>query len=181
MQIKSKNHKTLDVCPFTLDKDTKRLTALLRWRHSKKKLESESGYGKIEDISPERFFAFEPKTANRFLVETEGIPSFLIKECNRPSFSLIDGVKSWDYISFRLYDAIYPSGSVAVMKKLQSGNKWNFTIKILGPVGDVVEVWEVKNAEVTSVDFSELDWSKEELATVRVLLKPETADLISPK
>lgn len=161
------------------DKETKKLNALLRWKHTKKNLES--GYGKVEDVSPERFSAFEPKTTNRFMVDISDLPAYLIKECSRPSFSLRDGVKSWDHISIRLYDAIYPSGSGAVMKKLQSGHIWNFNIKILGPVGDVVEVWEVKNAEVISVDFSELDWSNEEVATVRVLLRPESADLISPK
>jgi hypothetical protein len=160
------------------DKETKKLNSLLRWRYSRS---PKSDYGKIEDISPKRFSAFEPKTANRFLVETKDIPSILIKECGRPSFCMKDGAKSWNHISIRLYDAIYPSGSGSVMKKLQSGHKWNFNIKLLGPVGDVVEVWEVKNAEVLSVDFSELDCSKDEFATVRVLLKPETADLISPK
>ena len=199
MQIKSKNHKPIDLpdvfsktdksgqrsyknfshTKCDSERENKKFASRLRWLHSKDKLEKKF-VDKFEDISPKRFFAFEPKTACRFLVETDDIPVYLIKECSRPSFCIRDGVKDWDYISITLYDAISPSGSDCVMKKLESGNKWNFTIKLLGPVGDIVETWKVEDAEVTSVDFSGLNWSANEPASVRVLLKPTKATLIAP-
>ena len=37
--------------------------------------------------------------------------------------------------------------------------KFDMTINVLGPVGDSIEKWEIKNAKIIGVDFGALAWS----------------------
>ena len=75
------------------------------------------------------FTAFEPKLQNRFLMDIDGIPAYLIKKIARPSLSFnevtlehinikrkIKGKASWENLSFDLYDPVTPSGAQAVME-----------------------------------------------------------------
>lgn len=41
-----------------------------------------------------------------------------------------------------------------------SNEKFDITIDVLGPVGDSVEKWKIKNAEIIEVDFGTLDWGR---------------------
>ena len=73
---------------------------------------------------------FEPKVANRFILTVDGIPSYLIKKCPRPTIKnnevaikhmnntrYIKGRSEWDAMSgIELYDPIVPSGAQAVME-----------------------------------------------------------------
>ena len=75
------------------------------------------------------FTAFEPKLQNRFLMEIEGIPAYLIKTINRPAISFgevvldhinvkrkLKGKANRDNITCELYDPVTPSGAQAVME-----------------------------------------------------------------
>jgi hypothetical protein len=71
---------------------------------------------------------FEPKLANRFIMEINGIESYIIKTMQRPTVTSevveldhinvkrkIKGKSNWDDITVTLYDPIVPSGAQAVM------------------------------------------------------------------
>ena len=52
----------------------------------------------------------------------------------------------------------------------------NFNLIAL--VGDVVEKWEVRGCEILEVDFGELSYEKNKIATCSILIKPKTAKLV---
>ena len=75
------------------------------------------------------FTPFEPKMANRFIMEIDGIPAYLIKTAGRPNISLgevaldhinvkryVKGKGAWQPLEITLYDPIVPSASQAVME-----------------------------------------------------------------
>jgi len=127
---------------------------------------------------------FEPKVANRFIMYVDGIPSYLIRKCARPSIKNTDqaikhmnttryikGRNEWEAIQVELYDPIVPSGAQAVMEWVRLHHesvtgrdgyadmyKKNVTINVLGPVGDKVEEWTLKGAFLTGATFGDLDW-----------------------
>lgn len=128
---------------------------------------------------------WEPKTKNRFILYMDGIPSFLITKCKRPTVKsekktldhinlqrYYKGKTTWDDISMDLYDPVVPSGAQAVMEWIRLGHesvtgrdgyqdfyKKDLTMNILGPVGDKVEEWTLKGAWCSQADFQEGDWS----------------------
>jgi hypothetical protein len=125
------------------------------------------------------FTAFEPKLQNRFLMEIDGIPAYLIKSLNRPQITFnnivldhinvkrkIKGKANWDPITCELYDPVTPSGAQAVMEWVRLSHesvtgrdgysdfyKKNIHIRTLGPVGDVVEEWILKGAYCQNTNF----------------------------
>ena len=133
------------------------------------------------------FTAFEPKLQNRFLMDIDGIPAYLIKKIARPSLSFnevtlehinikrkIKGKASWENLSFDLYDPVTPSGAQAVMEWVRLSHeavtgrdgysdfyKKDLRIQMLGPVGDIVEEWILKGAMVASVNFGDADWGSD--------------------
>jgi hypothetical protein len=128
---------------------------------------------------------FEPKMQNRFIMEINGIESYLIKTASRPTFTAeiveldhinvkrkLKGKANWDDITITLYDPIVPSGAQQVMEWVRTSHesltgrdgyaafyKKDITFYMLGPVGDKVEQWTLKGAFITSANFGELDWS----------------------
>lgn len=136
--------------------------------------------------SNEIFFTnFEPKTKNRYILYVDGIPSFLVKKCKRPTVKsekktldhinvqrYYKGKTTWDDISMELYDPVVPSGAQTVMEWIRLSHesvtgrdgyldfyKKNLTMNVLGPVGDKVEEWQMIGAFITNADFGEGDWS----------------------
>jgi hypothetical protein len=106
-----------------------------------------------------------PKTINRFICyiknknETDFIPSFLLKKMDRPSCYKDNGKWQWNPINIEVYDPIVPSASQIFYTYITKPQSLDMLLKILGPVGDVVEEWDIKNAEFTYIDFGNLDWS----------------------
>ena len=122
---------------------------------------------------------FEPKLANRFIMEIDGIPSFMIKTANRPKLESevveldhinlkrkIKGKSNWTDITITLYDPIVPSGAQSVMEWIRTGHesitgrdgyadfyKKNIDFYMLGPVGDKVEQWKIVGAWISSADL----------------------------
>lgn len=121
-----------------------------------------------ENKKDELFCAFEPKCGNRFLCEfTDStglfIQTFVIYSIDRPKCEInVDdsGKRSykWLPIKVELYDPIVPSTAQSVWDHLRRDENFNITIKVLGPVGDVVEEWKIVNASIKSIDFGNLDW-----------------------
>lgn len=144
------------------------------------------------------FTAFEPKVQNRFIMNIDGIPSYLIKAANRPTINnntiVIDhinlkrklkGKSEWNDITITLYDPIVPSGAQAIMEWVRLAHesvtgrngyadmyKKDVQIQVLGPVGDIVEKWDIKGAFPSQVNFNGagLDWANAEALTIEVTL-----------
>jgi hypothetical protein len=139
----------------------------------------------VADMLPNKF---EPKRKNRFVLAIEGIDSFLVKDVNRPDFTMksqkIDFINSyrkigngkgeWADLTVKLHDPIAPSGAQQTMEWVRthyesvSGRagyadfyKRDIQIKVLDPVGTVIELWDIKGAFLTSVGFDGLSYSSD--------------------
>ena len=147
--------------------------------------------------------AFEPKLQNRFLMNIDGIDSYLIKKIDRPQIShqevvldhinikrKIKGKANWENITCELYDPVTPSGAQAVMEWVRLGHesvtgrdgysdfyKKDIRIKTLGPVGDVVEEWILKGAYCQNANFGTMDWSSSDPAIISLTIVMDYAIL----
>ena len=146
---------------------------------------------------------FEPKLGNRFIMEINGIESYIIKTASRPTFTSevveldhinvkrkIKGKSTWDDINITLYDPIVPSGAQQVMEWIRSSHesltgrdgyaafyKKDITFYLLGPVGDKVEQWTLKGAFITQANFGELDWASNDPLSIELTLAYDYAIL----
>jgi hypothetical protein len=146
---------------------------------------------------------FEPKLANRFIMEIDGIPSFMIKTANRPKIESevveldhinlkrkIKGKSNWTDITITLYDPIVPSGAQSVMEWIRSSHesitgrdgyadfyKKNIDFYMLGPVGDKVEQWKLVGAFISSAEFGDVDWSSNEPVMITLTITYDYAIL----
>jgi hypothetical protein len=133
----------------------------------------------VTDMLPNRF---EPKRKNRWILAIEGIDAFLVKGTARPTISVTSQEISWinttryvagkakfDTMSVTLHDPIAPSGAQQVMEwirthhEMVSGRagyadfyKRDLQLKLLDPVGTVVEFWDIKGAQITNASFGDL-------------------------
>ena len=156
-------------------------------------------------IDPNEIFftPFEPKMSNRFIMEIDGIPAYLIKTAARPQLQLnsvaldhinvkryVKGKAEWQPITVTLYDPIVPSGAQSVMEWVRLHHesvtgrdgysdfyKKDITFNVLGPVGDKVEEWTLKGAFITEANFNELDFASSEVADIALTLQYDYAIL----
>ncbi len=138
-------------------------------------------------IDPNEIFftPFEPKLSNRFIMEIDGIPAYLVKTTGRPNITLnevaldhinvkryVKGKAEWQQLTVTLYDPIVPSGAQSVMEWVRLHHesvtgrdgysdfyKKDITFNVLGPVGDKVEEWTLKGAFIQAATFSDMDYS----------------------
>jgi hypothetical protein len=146
---------------------------------------------------------FEPKMGNRFIMEINGIESYIIKTANRPTFTSevveldhinvkrkLKGKSTWDDVTITLYDPIVPSGAQQVMEWVRQSHesltgrdgysafyKKDVTFFLLGPVGDKIEQWTLKGAFITSANFGELDWASNDPLSIELTLSYDYAIL----
>ena len=146
---------------------------------------------------------FEPKLANRFIMEIDGIPSYMVKTANRPKLESevveldhinlkrkIKGKSNWTDITITLYDPIVPSGAQSVMEWIRSGHesitgrdgyadfyKKNIDFYMLGPVGDKVEQWKIVGAWISAAEFGDVDWSSNDPVMISLTLTYDYAIL----
>jgi len=148
----------------------------------------------------EMFFnSFEPKMVNRFIMFMDGVPSFLVKKIARPRLSqpskelphinlvrYVKGRSVWGDMSFTLYDPIVPSGAQAVMEWARLHHesvtgrdgyadfyKKDLVFNMLGPVGDKVEEWIIKGAQITEANFNDADWTSDEPIEITLTVQPD--------
>ena len=130
------------------------------------------------------FTPFEPKLKNRFIMQIDGINAYLIKTINRPSLEsdevilehmnvtrYVKGKSRWQPLDITLYDPIVPSAAQQVIEWVRLSHesvtgrdgysdfyKKNVTFNLVGPVGDVVEEWELVGTYIESANFGELSF-----------------------
>ena len=139
----------------------------------------------VTDMLPNKF---EPKRGYRWLLAIEGIDAFLMSKTKRPDFSLamkkIDFINSYRKIAVKLdmgnitctlHDPIAPSGAQQVMEWIRthyesvSGRagyadfyKRDIQLKLLDPIGTVVELWDIKGAFIKSANFGSLNYDDQD-------------------
>ena len=158
---------------------------------------------KLVDANDVMFTPFEPKLKNRFIMRIDGVPAYLIKTAARPQIQFdevllehmnvtryIKGKGKWQPIEVTLYDPIVPSAAQAVMEWIRLGHesvtgrdgysdfyKKDITFNLLGPVGDVVEEWELKGAFILTADFGELGFEDSTPVEIALTLRYDYAIL----
>jgi len=132
-------------------------------------------------------------------MQLDGIPAYLIRKVDRPKLTqepkkldhinlqrYIKGKSVWDPMTIELYDPIVPSGAQSVMEWVRLHHesvtgrdgyaefyKKDIIINVLGPVGDKVEEWILKGAQITKIEFGELDWSKDDTVAISMTIQPD--------
>ncbi len=141
--------------------------------------------------SNEIFFTeFEPKQANRFIMEFDGIPSFMVKGMTAVSLTQgevvlnhinvqrkVKGKSTWNDVTFTLFDPITPSGAQAVMEWVRLHHesvtgrdgysdfyKQNPKFQVLGPVGDIISEWVLYGAFIKEATFGDYNYDTENTA-----------------
>jgi hypothetical protein len=147
---------------------------------------------------------YEPKRKNRWVIAIEGIDAFTAKTASRPQFShdetVIDfindkrylaGKITWQPINLTLLDPITPSAAQKVMEwarlawEAQTGRmgyaqfyQKNINLKMLDPVGAVVEDWELQQAWLQDVNFNDLDYTSSDPADIALVIRYNRAILL---
>jgi len=146
---------------------------------------------------------FEPKMKNRYIMEWEGVPGYMVKAAARPSIQFekvtldhinikrqLQGKGEWQDITVTLYDPIVPSAAQSVMEWVRLGHesitgrrgyadfyKKDIDFYMLGPVGDKIEQWKIKGAFITSANFGDVAFDSNEPATIELTLAYDYAIL----
>ena len=149
------------------------------------------------------FTPFEPKLKNRFMMNIDGVPAYLIKTANRPSLEsdevilehmnvtrYIKGKSRWQPIDITLYDPVVPSAAQQVIEWIRLGHesvtgrdgysdfyKKNITFNLVGPVGDVVEEWELVGCYIQTANFGDLSFEDTTPVEITLTLKYDYAVL----
>lgn len=135
----------------------------------------------VQDMLPVKF---EPLAKRRFVFAMEGVDSFIIKTAARPTYTTepitinwinatryIAGKTTFGQINVTMHDPIAPSGAQQVMEWIRlcyesvSGRagyadfyKRDIQIKMLDPVGTVVQLWDIKGAFITESNFNDISY-----------------------
>tara|TARA_Y100000361_G_C11146288_1_gene338219 strand:- start:975 stop:1463 length:489 start_codon:yes stop_codon:yes gene_type:complete len=158
---------------------------------------------KLVDANDVMFTPFEPKLKNRFIMQIDGIPAYLIRTATRPQITFeevvldhmnvkryVKGKGEWQQLSITLYDPVVPSASQAVMEWIRLSHesvtgrdgyadfyKKDVTFQVLGPVGDVVEEWTLKGAYIQDANFGDLDFATSDPVDITLTLRYDYAIL----
>lgn len=148
-------------------------------------------------------FSWEPKRQHQFIMEVDGIPSYLIKTSAKPSMTngevpldminvkrYVKGKSEWNAVEVTLYDAIVPSGAQAVMEWVRlhhesatgrdgysSFYKKEVRLHQLSPLGEVIEEWILKGAFITESNFGTFDWTSDAVQEISMTLRYDWAFL----
>jgi hypothetical protein len=146
---------------------------------------------------------FEPKRKNRWVLMIEGIDAYIMKTTARPTVTTeevevpfinfrryLAGLTKFGTLAVTLYDPIAPSGAQQVIEWIRlcletvSGRagyadfyKRDIQLKLLDPVGTVVELWDIKGAFITEANFGELTYEDGKLAEITLTLRFDNAVL----
>ena len=154
----------------------------------------------VVDMIPNRY---EPKRKFRWILQIEGVDAFLAKSTARPQRVFeeitIDWINHKRYLAGKhefqplaveLYDPIAPSGAQQVEEWIRlnfesvSGRadyadfyKRDIQLKLLDPVGTVVELWDIKGAWSKDTNYNELAYDNNEAAWVTLSIRYDNAVL----
>lgn len=148
-------------------------------------------------------YSWEPKRQHQFILEVNGIPSYLVKAASKPSMTngevaldminvkrYVKGKSEWNTITMTLYDAIVPSGAQAVMEWVRlhhesatgrdgysSFYKKEVRLHQLSPLGEVIEEWILHGAFLTESNFGTLDWTSDAVQEIELTVRYDWAFL----
>lgn len=146
--------------------------------------------------------SYEPLRKNRFLFRFPsdlGIQEWWVSSASRPTMTAasteipflntstwVIGRYTWDEITVTLRDPIGPSASQAVMEWVRLASesvtgrqgyavsyKRDVVIEMLDPTGTAVSQWVLKNTMPVSVNFGELSYDDDALATIEITMRPD--------
>jgi hypothetical protein len=146
---------------------------------------------------------FEPKRKNRWVLMIEGIDAYIIKTAARPQVTTeeveipfinsrryLAGKTTFNAMNVTLHDPIAPSGAQQVMEWIRlhfesvSGRsgyadfyKRDIQLKMLDPVGTVVELWDIKGAFITDANFNEVTYEDGAPVEIALTLRYDNAVL----
>ena len=146
---------------------------------------------------------FDPKMKNHYIMEIDGIPSYLIKTASLPGITFeevvldhinlkrkLKGKGDWQSVAITLYDPITPSGQQAVMEWVRTAHesltgrdgyssmyKKDIDVYLLGPIGDKVSQWKLKGAWISEYTGGDLDWSSSDPIELSLTLSYDYAVL----
>ena len=157
----------------------------------------------ILDFNKMFYTNFEPKMKNRYILEWDGVPGYMVKAAARPSIQFetitldhinikrkLQGKGEWQDITITLYDPIVPSAAQSVMEWIRLGHesitgrrgyadfyKKDLDFYMLGPVGDKIEQWKIKGAFIQQANFGDVAFDSNEPATIELTLSYDYAIL----
>ena len=150
---------------------------------------------------------YEPKRQNRFIMRfpsSLGINEWFVESASRPTITVnstpipflntetyVAGRFTWGTINVTLRDPIGPSATQAIMEWIRlcaesvtgrmgyaAGYKRNVDLEMLDPTGVVVEKWILEGTFLTGVDFQNLSYSDDKLATIQATLRMDRCILV---
>ncbi len=150
----------------------------------------------VSSMLPNRF---EPKRKNRWVLMIEGIDAYILKTAARPQIATepitvpfinatryLAGKTTFGTTQVTLHDPIAPSGAQQVMEWIRlhyesvSGRagyadfyKRDVQLKLLDPVGTVVELWDGKGVLITEANFGDLSYEAGELTEITLTLQAD--------
>jgi hypothetical protein len=150
---------------------------------------------------------YEPKRQNRFIVRfpsSLGINEWFVESASRPHITInsteiqflntstyVAGRFTWGQINVTFRDPIGPSASQALMEWVRlcaesvtgrmgyaAGYKKNVDLEMLDPTGVVVEKWILEGTWLQDVNFNNLSYSQDQLATITAALRMDRCILV---
>lgn len=154
----------------------------------------------VQDMLPNKF---EGKRKFRWFLAIEGIDAFLLKTAARPTINFeettihwinairyLAGKPNFEPMTIVLHDPIAPSASQEVMEWVRLAHehvsqrggysdfyKRDIQLKMLDPLGAVVELWDIKGAWIQNVAFGELAYDDNDVADVTCAIRYDLAVL----
>lgn len=150
---------------------------------------------------------YEPKRKNRFIIRFDsslGINEWYVTSAARPSAKIasvpipflntstyVAGRFEWNTIKVTFKDPIGPSASQALMEWFRlhaesvtgrmgyaAGYKKNVDLEMLDPTGVVVEKWILQGCFLEDINFGELAYDQDALATIDATLRMDRCILV---
>ena len=136
-------------------------------------------------------------------MQIDGINAYLVKTMQRPTLEqeivplehmnttrYVKGKSRWQPIDITLYDPIVPSAAQQVMEWVRLHHesvtgrdgysdfyKKSITFNLLGPVGDVVEEWELKGCFISNATFGDMAFESNDPVEITLSLSYDYAIL----
>ncbi len=150
---------------------------------------------------------YEPKRENRFILrfpDELGINEWFVETAARPKLTIgttkidflntstyVAGRFEWNTISVKFRDPIGPSAAQALMEWFRlhaesvtgrmgyaAGYKKDIELEMLDPTGVVVEKWILQGSFITDLNFNELDYSRDDIASITCSLRMDRCILV---